>query len=50
MIFQLECTETVECYCTETHVASMGPATQAWLPCERQVTHESEIPEAAEQT
>ena len=47
MIFQLECKESVECYCTEMHVASMGSLLVGCcthMVVRRQVTCESEIP------
>ena len=42
----LECKESVECHCTETHVGGHFwlAVTHTWLSCERQVTHENEIP------
>ena len=47
MIFQLECTESVECYCTESHMGKHG-VTFDWLlhthGCHmKDVTRESEI-------
>ena len=51
MIFQLECEESVECYCTETVKRTWQAlghfwlvVTHAWLSRERKVTRESEIP------
>ena len=51
MVFQLECKECVECYCTEMHMGVTWLAvTHAWLSRERQVTCKNDIPKDQELT